>query len=284
MLNRKTGRAMTTVSATGAPPPFDLGRLIGQSAALVRDRWPTLLSIFAVGLAPRLALEALNHGNMLAYRYPSIFAGHAADRLGAALLAHATEAVLVAACFLPRTRDGVAGAFIAMLRANPVLIPAWAVCEIDTAVRLWDDWAVTTMPPGVLAVAPLVLIALDIGGAMVAVAMVGLFTPAVLFERLGLVDGLARAWRLMAGARGKLAALYLAVGAAVVFSVFPIGFLGWGLNHWRPGVGPPWLDNVSFAVAALVNCSWSVFIAAAYLEQRRLHEGVLPEEVAEIFA
>ena len=273
---------MATVTANDASPPrFDLGTLVGQSAALVRSRWPALALVFALGVAPRLALEALDEDHGVASRALSVFAAHAADRLGAALVSHLAEAVLLAVCLAPARPGAIAGACRAVLRAGPTLIWAWVICESDTMVRLWNDWTQTFAPSGYLA--QLGLIALDIGAGMTVVSLLGLFSPVVLFERLGLAGAVSRAWRLMQGARGRLAALYLVMNGALVFVALPLAFLGLWVTEGDHAPDPPWLSVVGHALFALISCSWSVLIAAAYLEQRRLHEGALPEQIADTF-
>jgi hypothetical protein len=200
---------MATVTANDASPPrFDLGTLLGQSATLARSRWRALALVSALGLAPRLALEALDEGHGVASRVLPVFAAHAADRLGAALVAHVTEAMLLAICLAPVRPGAVADASRAVLRASPVLVLAWLVCESDTMLRLWNDWTQRFTLTGYLA--PLGLIALDIGAGAALVAVIGLFSPVVVFERAGVADlrvALARVWRLMQGARAPGRAL-----------------------------------------------------------------------------
>jgi hypothetical protein len=268
---------------------FDIGQVIVSSLVIVRDRWVTLaLLVFGVGFTPYLVVGSLGGTDPYTGNHDLRgFAIHAATQLAPALLGHFTIAAVVRASLGPKDQAGFAAAVRSVLLATPVLLPAWLASECDTFVRLWNDWTQTVLLPtrvGPHLLGVLSLLGLDLALSVVAVGAVGVFTPVALAENLGLRGTLTRSWRLMSGSRWSLSALYIVLLAAVVFVAVVEVVAGIWLS---PGVAAP-----SGSVHALANRAiyiliidfWGVLVTVGYLDLRRLHEGALPDKLAEVFA
>jgi hypothetical protein len=79
-----------------------------------------------------------------------------------------------------------------------------------------------------------------------------------------------------------MVALYLVLFVVVVI-VSAIGGIAavWLRSGGRPNVIAEWTVR---ALSTVIVDFWGVFIAASYLDLRRLHEGALPDQLAEDFA
>ena len=183
-----------------------------------------------------------------------------------------------------KNRDGSAGALRYWPSHRP-LFPAWLASEYDTSFLLWNDWTQTFGLPAGLGARLVVLfggLGLDVAVAAIAVAAVGVFTPVALSEHRDFRGALVRSWRLMSGGRRKMVALYLVLFVVVVI-VSAIGGIAavWLRSGGRPNVIAEWTVR---ALSTVIVDFWGVFIAASYLDLRRLHEGALPDQLAEDFA
>jgi hypothetical protein len=212
------------------------------------------------------------------------FGLHAARALAPPMLQHSALAAVVSASLGLRARGGVLGAVRSVFMAAPVLIPAWIAIESDTLLRLSNDWAAWFRLPASAsadAAVSLALIAADVFASVMVTAFVGVFTPVALREQRDFVGSLERSWRLLRGARGKMAGLIvMQVSAAILLDFGQFALFGWlrvGANPWPGSIG----DAVLMGLRDIV---WGVVVAACYLELRRRYEGALPDQIAETVA
>ncbi len=192
----------------------------------------------------------------------------------------------------PETQASVFTALGAAIAALPALFPLWLLGELPllTARLLTATYAAPTP----LGSAQLTLTLLSWALAVVLTFSFAVFAPVVLSERAGLLEALGGAWRLMDGSRWKLLALYLLVQAMIAASAY-IARLG-VMVAWPAALPWPQANLLELILrvlvggavgqlpAAALQALWAVLIAVAYLELRRLHDGLGPGQVAEVFA
>jgi hypothetical protein len=211
------------------------------------------------------------------------FAFHVAGKFGSAALSHVTFVAVTSLALGARTRRSPLQALHATLVAIPVLLPAWIAVDFDTLLRLWNDWTQAVREPtDALGRMTFVfgLIGADFAVSVAGVATLGVFTPVVLSEHLGIVPAAARAWRLLRGGRLKMVGLFCAESFAGILLLIPTaGLVGW----LRLGSGA-WTTGVEQLAIQIIESSWAVIAAASYLELRRRHDGALPETIAETFS
>jgi hypothetical protein len=116
---------------------------------------------------------------------------------------------------------------------------------------------------------------------------IGVYGAVVLAERGGFWRSLRRAALLMGGGRWKYMLLYVLFQLAAGVPQFAASFAG-GLGFALvPGHGREWLafsPAVGGALARLIYPMWSAITAMSYRELSRIHGGVAPGDVADVFA
>ncbi|MFI4933514.1 MAG: hypothetical protein ACHP7N_02755 [Caulobacterales bacterium] len=277
-----------TITATGAG--FDAGRVLGRGFATVRRRWLalTVLSL-TLGWLPRALLIVAPLPRITqGVHNTAAFAVYFAETLALLLLAEVLHNAIVKTSLAPADeRPSIAGAVLAALRAAPTLLAFWLVANAGIFVRLWILWREDSEPTAVAA-----LLGLLGPGSFLFEALLALFvamlTPVVLAEGKGLLVAIARSAALMGGGRWKFLGLYLLMRIAVAIPgrisavALMVGLQMLGPSNWRGfnDVAGLILNLVTLAVAAV----WGAILAAAYRELCRIHDGLAPGEVAEIFA
>jgi hypothetical protein len=190
------------------------------------------------------------------------------------------------------SRPSISLAFGQTLRTLPTLLPFALLTEFPPLIpSLWRDWSgfgrsVDQMIQFSLLVAAGALIC----GLLVTLSW-GLIVPVVVAEQEGLVLSLGRAWRLLSGDRWRFLALFVAIlvagalpgmiGTAVVLPIIRSMVIH-GLDNALVYVRIE--TAVTGILGVIVIATWQVTVAVAYLELRRLKEGVVLGDVAEIFA
>jgi hypothetical protein len=276
-----------TRTETQPPARFDVGRVISRSFAVGRERWLTLtLLILGVGFTPILiARSVAEPKHHVAAHDLGGLAVNGAWSLGPALLQHFALAAVVRASVGPKEEAGFIATVRSVLIASPILFPAWLASEYDTFFSLWNDWTQTfRLPPGLWARLVFLFggLGLDIAVAAVAVAAVGVFTPVALSEHGDIRRSLIRSWRLMSGGRRGVVALYLVLFVVVVI-ISAVGGIAaiWLRSGGTPNAVVGWTVR---ALSTVVIDFWGVLVAVSYLDLRRLHDGALPDQLAEVFA
>jgi hypothetical protein len=176
------------------------------------------------------------------------------------------------------------------VRAFPALLPFFILTELpDLAETIWRGWLANTAAyPAVLELT----LATTLGELIVALAVAGgwgIIVPVVVAEGGGPFGSMARAWRLLSGNRWRLVALYavvIVIGALpstiATVLVVPISetlhLAGKASSYFRTEI------QVAGALGLIVTAVWRVMVGVAYLELRRVKEGVSESDIAEIFA
>ena len=279
---------MTSTDAT--VPRLDLGRVIARSFSIIRQRWPVLgffvLAYLAISWIVRFATPVSRQPGS---QDPQRFAVGVALTIALTCIVWLrTSALIATALAPPSVRRSARGALEGALRAFPTLLPFFVVAALpDFAQTFWVRWS--GFAPNQIAKASL---ALSAGRTIYALAIAagwGVLIPVVLAEKQGLGPSLARAWQLLSGDRWRFLALYVVASVvgfmpAMIASVIMVPIaLGMHVTHgladyFRVELG------VTGALSVVVNATFQVMVAVAYLELRRAREGVGVEEASEIFA
>jgi hypothetical protein len=262
--------------------PFDMGRVLGRAFALVGARWGQLLLVAVViGCLPEAALGWANVQLFAkgATSSPLLFGIALIRSLADLMLRSAALAIVLAPA---ERRPTAGGALAAAVQAVPAMLPFWLLGLVPSIPSLlfrgdprlmlaigWWPW-VTTF-----------LIALAL------VLLVGVFNPVVIAERRGFFGALRRSASLMPGGRGKLLALYLTFEVTcwiLLFASWIVGAVGF---RGDPSHARTWIlvaTDVGAALERLLFPIWSAISAMAYRELSRMHDGLPPDEISDVFA
>lgn len=273
---------------------LDIGRVIGRAFQLIRRRWATLGAFFAGYQAIAWGFALFVRPHEQDGRHDPQLALSIALYLGFECLVWLRDTAMIATALQtsPANRlASIADAARAAVRLFPTLAPFFAFAELPSlAETLWRRWTGASQ----LQAAQLSELLLATGFAELAFALVtigcwGVVAPVAIVEGGGLWNALARAWRLLSGSRWRLVAIYIVVsvgGAAPAMLAAALTLPFEGALH-AAGYSASFL-RIEFGAAAflasIVMATWRVMIAVAYLELRRVREGIVVGDVAEVFA
>jgi hypothetical protein len=172
-----------------------------------------------------------------------------------------------------------------VLRALPVLLPAWLVSRIDTAWDFWVSWSgslrVGSLPIDKIEEIQLAAFGFEMALVLTATLAIGVFYPVVLEEDQNLLGGVLRAWRLMRGARWRFASLFL-IYLAIGFAISIPDAVALVLRAGAPVADPvKWITG---GLSDMVGAAWCVVVAASYIELRLVREGPPHAQTAQAFA
>jgi hypothetical protein len=271
-------------------PRLAFGPIIAASFGVVARRWPAL----ALVVGARFALTIGNHF----VRFPPISHGmHSAETFsvgaGVSLLWECVDLLfntaLVAIALAPERKVSITGALAASARSFPALLPFQILSLLPwEVIDLWrqlfpPDFTNSTMILANVLFPALVGITFDIG----LTAAWGLIAPVAVAERCGARAAFSRSWALLAGNRGVLA--WLDVAMIVIGAVLTLV-----INLLSPTllgtVGVPgaraysnysrWLAS---ALSSMLMALWPVMTAVSY---RRMRSGADPAivDISDVFA
>jgi len=285
------GVRVTIAAAT--TPRLDIGRVIGRSFGVIRQRWAALGLVLLAYLAIDWSSELVRRVHGGAGQRDLLIGLGAVVYLALECLTWLRDTALTATALQTSSASppaSIARALRAATRAFPALLPFFAFAELPKlAETLWMRWSGASFAPAELSRLLLATGVAELVFAFAATAGWGLVAAVAIVEGGGPWAVLARAWRLASGSRWQLIAIYVVVilvGAlpAVLAAAVTIPF---DAALRAAGAGPGFI-RTEFAVAgvlgSLVASTWRVMVAVAYLELRRAREGVAVGEVAEVFA
>lgn len=237
-----------------------IGRVISRTIVLFRQRlWLFLgLGLFLYAL-PTLLLEA-------ALGFPAATDTSNDDNIAVILATVAVavigSVILYAALYVAAIRTD-AGEHVSwqdtLKAALPLAIPVLFVGVLQSLAFVIG--AIFLLVPGII-----LLLMFAVAG------------PALVAERLGVIDSMKRSRALTKGARWRIFLLFLIYGIVVVVLITPL----FAVMILAPNSG-----LLASIVSAGVNTMAALFpllFAALYLELRNWKEGMAPEQLAEVFA
>jgi hypothetical protein len=129
----------------------------------------------------------------------------------------------------------------------------------------------------------------EVAFALAVIGAWGVLVPTVAVEEAGLIPSMKRAWRLLSGSRWRLMAIFVVVIViAALPSTLTAVFMRPISDALHLNVAPRDAFRAELEVASvlgsIVTATWRVMVGVAYLELRRVQEGVVVGDVAEVFA
>jgi hypothetical protein len=276
----------------GGRPKYEIRRVLAHGFTLVRERWPLFAGfVLFFDFAPRLFSGLMVHSG---YRPgsgdPSGFITYAVDAVALAYAARLSAAAVVATA-LPKRVKSPLPPIAPILVVFPTLLAIWTIEEsgLFFSLMLNLTGAVRAIVESTGSTSVFFLVEVLLLGSLliplIAVLLLGTLSPVVLAERPKVGAAFVRTWRLMRGNRWRVLAVYLLVQAPLV----AISFGSFGLRALERTGGPHRTVYVTIswtvdAIVLLIGGLWPVLAAASYHELRRVGEGVVLDDVSEIFA
>lgn len=282
-----------TAPTSAAPAPsgarLDIGRVFGRAFAIIRQRWVVLSLFVAAFFAIDLAFARFIRIGDQPGRYDLRTALGIAASLALMCLGWLRDTAVIAVAVQRDRRRlllSLGGALRQALGAFPTVLPFFVLSDSPSLAQwLWREWSGVDLLLAPVRLAELnVMIALvELAFAAVITACWGVFVPVAIVEEGGARVSWSRAWRLLSGSRWRLIAIYVVLTVMTALAVrvaFPITetlhLAGRGYFAIELEVAD-WLSS-------MVAATWQVMIASTYLELRRVREGVVVGDLAEVFA
>jgi hypothetical protein len=268
---------------------LDLGLVIRRTFSTIRQRWRPLGFFVVAYLALIWAYDLVNPIRYHAGPQDILQLAAMALAFAFVLAASFRDTALTATAVEPASSQSISRSLSAAATAFPTLALFAVLTEAPNQIlKLWERWSrfgarAAGEPTHILGSLLLAELATTVWWLAITAGW-GLVIPVVVVERLGLAAALVRAWRLLSGNRWRLLALFVVMDVA---GGLP-SLLGSGLALWaaetlhRAGLMRT-EERIVSTIDVAVFAVWPVMVGVAYLELRRLREGVVAGDVSQIF-